>query len=26
VILKHIMTNYSREDLDALMDQLQGFF
>ena len=26
VILKHILTNYSRDDLDAVMDQLQGFF
>ncbi len=26
VILKHILTNYSRDDLDSVMDQLQGFF
>jgi len=26
VILKHILTNYSRDDLDAVMDQLVGFF
>ncbi len=25
-ILKHILTNYSRDDLDAVMDQLVGFF
>jgi len=25
-ILKHILTNYSRDDLDAVMEQLLGFF
>lgn len=25
VILKHILTNYSRDDLDAVMDRLTGF-
>lgn len=26
VILKHVLTKYSREDLDAVMDQLTSFF
>lgn len=26
VILKHVLTNYSRDDLDAVLDQLAGFF
>lgn len=25
VVLKHVLTTYSREDLDAVMDQLTGF-
>lgn len=26
VVLKHVLTQYSRDDLDAVMDQLAGFF